>query len=72
MNVETEPRMKWCGDGKTEPTENLGAVSNLKFFHMMHIYEIVGIFQFFHYSQYRYSISIDTQKTRDPNFGGGW
>ena len=22
-NVETEPGMKWCGDGKTEPVENL-------------------------------------------------
>ena len=23
MNVETEPKMKWCGDRETEPTENL-------------------------------------------------
>ena len=23
MNVETEPKMKWCGDGETESTENL-------------------------------------------------
>ena len=22
LNVDTEPRMKWCGDGETEPTEN--------------------------------------------------
>ena len=23
LNVETEPRMKWCSDGETEPMENL-------------------------------------------------
>ena len=23
LNVETEPRMKWCGYGKNEPMENL-------------------------------------------------
>ena len=23
LNVETEPKTKWCGDGETEPTENL-------------------------------------------------
>ena len=23
LNVETEPKMKWCGDRETEPTENL-------------------------------------------------
>ena len=23
LNVETEPRTKWCDDGKTEPMENL-------------------------------------------------
>ena len=23
LNVETKPRMKWCGDGETKPTENL-------------------------------------------------
>ena len=23
LNVETEPRMKWCGDGETTPMENL-------------------------------------------------
>ena len=23
MNAKTEPRMKWCGDGETEPMENL-------------------------------------------------
>ena len=22
LNVETEPRTKWCGNGETEPTEN--------------------------------------------------
>ena len=38
---------------------------------MMHIYEMVAIFQFFHNDQCKYSISVDTWKTRDPNFGGG-
>ena len=23
LNVETEPKTKWCGDGETEPMENL-------------------------------------------------
>ena len=23
LNVETEPRMKWCGNGETEPMKNL-------------------------------------------------
>ena len=36
LNVETEPKMKWCGDGETEPTENLhlgngiSALANMK------------------------------------------
>ena len=34
------------------------------------INEMAAIFQFFHNGQHLYSISIDTQKTRDPNFGG--
>ena len=51
--------------------QKIRGVSNLRFFCMMHIYKIVGIFQFFHYGQCRYSISVDTWKTRDPNFGGG-
>ena len=31
---------------------------------------MAALFQFFHNGQCWYSISIDTQKTRDPNFGG--
>ena len=30
---------------------------------------MVAIFQFFHNDQCKYSISVDTQKTEDPNFG---
>ena len=37
---------------------------------MMHIYELMAIFQFFHNGQCGYSISADTWKTGDPNFGG--
>ena len=34
---------------------------------------MAAIFLFFHNCQYRYSVSVDTQKSRDPNFreGGG-
>ena len=55
--------------GKPE-TQTFGGVSNLKFFHTIDINEIAVIFQFFHNGWCWYSISIDTQKTRDPNFGG--
>ena len=51
-------------------TQTLWGVSNLKFFHMINIYEMVAIFQFFHNGQCWYSISVDTWKTGDPNFGG--
>ena len=30
-----------------------------------------AIFQFFHNGQHWYSVSVDTQKTRDQNFWGG-
>ena len=49
-----------------------GGVGNLKFFCMIDINEMAAIFQFFHNGQHWYSISIDTQKTRDPKFVGGW
>ena len=39
-------------------------------FHMNDIYEMMAIFQFFHNGWCWYSISINTQKTGDPNFGG--
>ena len=45
-------------------------VSNLKIFHMININKMRAIFQFFHNGWCWYSISVDTQKTRDPNFGG--
>ena len=54
--------------GKLE-TQTLG-VSNLKIFHMIDIYKMVVIFQFFHNGQHCYFISLNTQKTGDPNFGG--
>ena len=66
-------------EGKTEPMENLEnwtmenllcRLSNLKFFCMMHIYKMVAILQFFHNGLCQYSVSIDTQKTGDPNIGG--
>ena len=49
----------------------LGGGGNLKFFHMIYINKMAAIFQFFHNGQHWYSISVDTQKTRHPNFGGG-
>ena len=48
-------------------TQTLG---NLKFFHTINIYKMVVILHFFHNSQCWYSVSIDTEKTGDPNFGG--
>ena len=45
---------------------NFGGVGNLIFFCMIDIYKMAVIFQFFHNGQHRYSISVDTQKTRDP------
>ena len=55
--------------GKPE-TQTLGGVSNLKFFCMININEMAAIFQFFHNGQQWYSISVNTRKTRHPNFGG--
>ena len=50
--------------------QNLRGVKNLKFFHMTHIYyEMAAIFLFFLNGWYWYSFSINTQKTRDANFG---
>ena len=43
----------------------------MKFFHTMHTYKMESIFHFFHNGQDQYSISVDTQKTRDSNLGGG-
>ena len=51
-------------------TQTLGrGVSNLKF--LQNIYKMAAIFQFFHNGQYQYSVSINTWKTRNLNFGGG-
>ena len=47
-----------------------GMVGNLKFFHTKHIYKMVAIFQLFHNCQHQYSVFVNTQKTRDPHFGG--
>ena len=55
--------------GKLE-TQTWGGVSNLKIFHMIEIKEMAAIFQFFHNGWCWYSVSIDTQKTGDPKFGG--
>ena len=52
-------------------TQTLGVVSNLKIVCTIDINEMAAIFQFFHNGQHWYSISVDTQKTREPNFGGG-
>ena len=51
-------------------TQTLGGVGNLKFFRTIDINEMRAIFQYFHNGQHWYSISVDTQKTGDPNFGG--
>ena len=56
--------------GKLE-TQTFGGGGNLKFFHMIYINKMAAIFQFFHNGQHWYSISVDTQKTRHPNFGEG-
>ena len=56
--------------GKLE-TQTLGGVSNLKFFCMIDINKKVVIFQFFHNDRCCYSVSIQTRKTGDPNFGRG-
>ena len=53
-------------------TQTLGEVGNLKFVHTINIYEMVAILQFFHSGWHWYSICIDTQKTGDPTFGGGY
>ena len=53
---------------KKRETQTLGEVSNLKFFRTINIHKMVAIFQFFHSGKHLYSISVDTQKTRDPNF----
>ena len=47
----------------------LWGVSNLKIFYTIDIKEMAAIFQFFHNSWHWYSISVNTHKTRDPNFG---
>ena len=59
--------------GKPETQTLVGGrgVSNLTFFYTMHIYEIAAIVLIFHNCQHQYSISINTQKTRDPTGGGG-
>ena len=37
---------------------------------MIDIKKMAAIFQFFHNGRHWYSISVDTQKTGDPNFKG--
>ena len=56
--------------GKPE-IQTLEEVSNLKFFCMININEMAAILQFFQNGQHWYSVSVNTRKTRDPNFGGG-
>ena len=53
-------------DTQKPETQTLEGVSNLKFLHMIDIYEIVAIFQFFHNGWHLYS--VDTQRTGDTNF----
>ena len=40
------------------------------FFCMININKMAAIFQFFYNGQRWYSVSVNTRKTRDPNFGG--
>ena len=54
--------------GKLE-TQTLGGSVIWNFFHMIDIYKMAAIFKFFIISII--SISVDTQKTGDPNLGGG-
>ena len=51
-------------------TQTLWGVGNLEFFRMININEMRAIFQFFHNGWCWYSISVNTQKTRDPNIWG--
>ena len=51
-------------------TQTLGGVGNLKFFCTINIKEMAAILQFFHNGWCWYSVSINTWKTGDPNFGG--
>ena len=56
--------------GKTEPMENSENWTNRKFISPVFCwYEMVAIFQFFHNGWCWYFISVNTRKTRDPNFG---
>ena len=48
----------------------LWRVGNLTIFHMIDIDEMRDIFQFFHNGRHWYSVSVNTQKSGDPNFGG--
>ena len=54
---------------KENQKPKLGGVSNLKFFCKIDINKMAAIFQFFHNGQHWYSISVNTRKTGDPNFG---
>ena len=54
--------------GKLE-TQTLGGVSNWKSFRTIDIKEMAAIFQFFHNGWHLYSVSVNTWKTGDPNFG---
>ena len=49
----------------------LWGIGSLKFFRMMCIYEMAVIFWFFHNGRCQYSVSVNTWKTRNPNFGAG-
>ena len=48
----------------------LWGVGNLIFFSTIDINKMAAIFQLFHNGWHWYSVSINTRKTRDPNFGG--
>ena len=53
-----------------KPEIETRGVSNLKFFYTIDIKEMAAIFQIFHNDKHWYSISVNTRKTGDANFGG--
>ena len=57
--------------GKPE-TQTLGGVGNLEFCSRPHFWGAMTIFPIFHNRQHKFFISVDTWKTRDPNFRGAW
>ena len=51
-------------------TQTLGGVSNWKFHSRTRFWGATAIFPIFHNGRHQFCVSVDTQKTGDPNFRG--